>query len=77
MDLTGFKSKEFQQAIDKAGRWALYSAATLGASLIAAVGIAVGAVSWQVGTGAVPGLVAAILAVEKVITKTQGGKNAP
>lgn len=75
MDFTGLKSKEFREAIDKAGRWLVYSAATLGASVIAGIGIAVGAVSWEVGTGAVPGLVAAILAVEKVITKTQGGKD--
>lgn len=71
MDFTGLKSKEFQQAIDKAGRWLVYSAATLGASIVAGIGIAVGAVSWEVGTGAIPGLVAAILTVEKVITKTQ------
>lgn len=76
MDFTGLKSKEFREAIDKAGRWLVYSAATLGASVIAGIGIAVGAVSWEVGTGAVPSLVAAILAVEKVITKTQGGKDA-
>lgn len=77
MDFTGLKSKEFQQAIDKFGRWALYSAATLGASIVAAAGIAVGAVSWEMGTGAIPTIIAAILAIEKVITKTQEGKNVP
>lgn len=74
MDFTGLKSKEFREAIDKAGRWLVYSAATLGASIVAGIGIAVGAVSWEVGTGAIPSLVAAILTVEKVITKTQESK---
>jgi hypothetical protein len=69
VDLTGLKSKEFREAIDRAGRWLLYSATSLGACVLAAVGVAVGAVTWEIAAGFPPVLVSAIIALEYGVGK--------
>ncbi len=74
MDVTGLKSKEFRETVDKAGRWLLYSFTSLGACVLAAVGLLVGKVDWEVASAFPPACVAAMAAVEFGITMRRNKK---
>lgn len=72
--LSALRSKEVAAIVDKACRYFLYGCAVLATGLIVALAIATDACSFEVGVGAIPTIIAAMIAVEKTVFKSKEEK---